>query len=374
MSDLITPWLRLVHTSGLGPALFQKLLKGFGSFDEIQRASDSKLASVGVSAKVIDAMHQVDQQRIDLDLQWLQGGSDRAILPLNSPLYPQILREISDPPIVLYVRGDPEVLLTPQLAVVGSRKPSVTAEHHAVSLCKEIAGYGITITSGMALGVDACAHRGALEAKGLTVAVTATGLDRVYPARHQSLAQEIVEAGAIVSEFPIGTNPLPGHFPRRNRIISGLSYGTLVIEAALKSGTLTTAAHAIDQSREVFVIPGAVNNPHTRGSNSLIKSGATLVETSTDILQQLAPVLPTALDLEQRAQQQPFDDDIPTGDTPTARVLRAINHEALSIDSIIEETGLDIISVTNLTLDLELQGIIAADAAGRFIKVARKNN
>ncbi len=372
MSDLIVPWLRLVHTSGLGPALFQKLLKGFGSFDEIQRASDSKLASAGVSAKVIDAMHQVNEQRIEQDLQWLQGGVDRAILPLNAPNYPQILREIPDPPIVLYVRGDPDVLLTPQLAVVGSRKPSVTAQHHATSLCNEIAGFGITITSGMALGVDACAHRGALDANGLTIAVTATGLDRVYPARHQSLAQEIAESGAIVSEFPIGTNPLAGYFPRRNRIITGLSYGTLVVEAALKSGTLTTAAHATDQSREVFVIPGAVNNPHTRGSNALIKSGATLVESSADIMQQLAPLLPATLAFEQPAQPQAYDDDIPTGDTPTARVLRAINHEALSVDSIIEQTGLDVISVTNLTLDLELQGIIAADAAGRFIKVAAK--
>lgn len=372
MSDLITPWLRLVHASGLGPALLQKLLKGFGSIDQIEHASDSKLAAVGVSAKIIDALNHPNEERIEQDLQWLQDGDDRAILPLNSPLYPQMLREIPDPPIVLYVRGDPEVLLTPQLAVVGSRKPSITAENHASTLCRELAGFGITITSGMALGVDGCAHNGALEANGLTVAVTATGLDRVYPAKHQALAQKIVEAGAIVSEFSIGTNPLPGHFPRRNRIISGLSYGTLVIEAALKSGTLTTAAHATDQSREVFVVPGAVNNPQTRGSNSLIKSGATLVETSTDILQQLAPLLPKTLDFDQPTLPQSFDEDIPTGDTPTARVLRAINHEALSVDEIIETTGLDIISVTNLTLDMEMQGVIQADAAGRFIKVALK--
>ncbi len=374
MSDLLLPWLRLVHAKGFGPALLQKLLKGFGSFDQFTQASDSRLASIGVSAKVIDALNQPDEQRIEADLNWLEGGADRAIVPLNTPHYPPMLREIPDPPIVLYVRGDPEVLLTPQLAVVGSRKPSITAENHASTLCTELAGFGITITSGLALGVDACAHHGALQADGLTVAVTATGLDRVYPAKHQALAQQIAATGAIVSEFSIGTNPLPGHFPRRNRVISGLAYGTLVIEAALKSGTLTTAAHAAEQSREVFVIPGAVNNPQTRGSNMLIKSGATLVETTADILQQLAPLLPGALEFDQTAMPLSYDDDIPTGDTPVARVLRAINHEALSVDEIIDATGLDLISVTNLTLDLELQGTIRADAAGRFIKVTSKNN
>ena len=374
MSDSLLAWLQLVHARGVGPALIQKLLKGFGSIDQFTHATDSKLASVGVSTKVIDALNQPDEQRIEADINWLEGGADRNIVPLDSPHYPPMLSEIPDPPIVLYMRGDPEVLLTPQLAVVGSRKPSITAENHAATLSSELAGFGITITSGLALGVDACAHQAALRADGLTVAVTATGLDRVYPAKHQALAQQIAATGVIVSEFSIGTNPLPGHFPRRNRIISGLAYGTLVIEAALKSGTLTTAAHAAEQSREVFVIPGAVNNPQTRGSNSLIKAGATLVETTGDILQQLAPLLPAALETNQAANPLTYDSDIPTGDTPVARVLRAVNHEALSVDEIIEATGLDLISVTNLTLDLELQGMIQADTAGRFIKVIPKNN
>ncbi len=372
MAALI-PWLKLVHTRGLGPANVQKLLLTFKSAEEITDAPDSALAAAGLPPKLIAALRQVDQTRIDDDLNWLQDGADRTILPLTAAAYPALLKEISDPPVVLYVRGDPEVLQTPQLAVVGSRKPSVSIERLTGELCAEIAGHGLTITSGLALGIDAAAHRGALSVNGFTIAVTATGLDRVYPARHQQLAQDILAAGgAVISEFPIGTNPLPGHFPRRNRIISGLSYGTLVAEATLKSGTLTTAAHATDQSREIFAIPGAINNPQARGSNALLRAGATLVENTADVLTQLAPLLPGALEFRQvPIQAASFDDDIPTADTPLARVLRAINHEALTVDSIVESTGLDIISVTNLTLELELQGVIEADTSGRYIKIAR---
>lgn len=371
MSSLV-PWLQLVHTRGLGPALLQKLLHGFQSVEEIHRASEHQLKSIGLPEKIIRAMKNADEQRIEQDLQWLEAGADRAIVPLASNAYPKLLKEISDPPIVLYVRGDTDVLQTPQLAVVGSRKPSRRAEHYALNLCNEIAASGITITSGLALGIDACAHSGALDANGFTVAVTATGLDRVYPAKHRDLAQQICASGAIVSEFPIGTNPMPGHFPRRNRIISGLAYGTLVIEAAEKSGTLTTATHATEQGREVLAIPGPIDNPQTKGSNSLIKSGATLVENSADILQQLAPLLPDRLTIETAGATTQYDEDIPTGDTPQGRLLRAINHDALSIDDIVESTGLDVISVTNLTLDLELQGVIDTDEAGRYFKIPLK--
>ncbi|MEM7255995.1 MAG: DNA-processing protein DprA [Pseudomonadota bacterium] len=368
----LRPWLQLAHARGIGPAVAQKLLSCFASAEDIINASDARLTAAGLSPKLTTALRNIDQERVNNDLKWLDGGDDRTILPLDSAAYPRLLKEISDPPVVLYVRGDPEVLQTPQLAVVGSRKPTPSAERLTYDLCTDLTGYGLTITSGLALGIDATAHRAALAAQGFTIAVTATGLDRVYPARHQQLARQIAASGAIVSEFPIGTNPLPGHFPRRNRIISGLAYGILVAEATLKSGTLTTAAHATDQSREIFAIPGAINNPMSRGSNSLIRAGATLVESAADVLTQLAPLLPGQAEFQQVPRQSAdYDDDIPTGDTPLARVLRAINHEALSVDQIVDSTGLDIISVTNLTLELELQGVIETDTAGRYIKIAR---
>lgn len=404
----LTTWLSLVHTRGLGPKLLRKLLAGFGSVDAIASASDSKLASIGLSRKVIDAMKNVDQKFIDTDINWSQEGDDRYILTLESDHYPSLLKEIADPPIVLYVRGDPEVLQTPQLAVVGSRKPGPGAQTNAQRLAGEIASFGITITSGLALGVDAIAHRAALDANGFTIAVTATGLDRVYPASHQSLAQEIAASGAIISEFPIGTNPLPAYFPRRNRVISGLSYGTLVVEAALKSGTLTTAAHATEQSREVFAIPGNIDNPQARGSHALLKDGATLVETSADILRQLAPVIPKSIDFATdpgtaSAQNKPTPPspspapapspapvlepkivapatDSPhrtrtenrlnrSGDEQQSAVLAAIEYEPLSLDDLVDTTGLDIVAVTNLALELELTGLIETVAGGRYQKI-----
>ncbi len=404
----LTTWLSLVHTRGLGPALLRKLLAGFGSVDAISSASNSKLAEVGLASKVIDAMNNVDDKLVQNDLNWAAEGDDRAIITLDSPLYPPLLKEIADPPIVLYVRGDPEVLQTPQLAIVGSRKPSRTAENNALRISSELAGYGITVTSGLAQGVDAFAHQGALQADGLTIAVTATGLDRVYPASHQSLAHEIAVNGAIVSEFPIGTNPLRAYFPRRNRIISGLTYGTLVVEAALKSGTLTTAAHATEQSREVFAIPGNIDNPQARGSHALLKAGATLVETSADILQQLAAVLPNTLTIvegqstegrnshgaadqvaaaspgstgnktaPQAGSAKPSSQAAPPSATPDsdtdarmAAILKAVEYAPLSLDEIIETTGFDVITVTNLTLEMELSGSIESVAGGMFQKSA----
>lgn len=406
MADL-TSWLTLVHTRGLGPVLLRKLLAGFGTVDAISSASNSKLADVGVSRKVIDAMNNVDPTLIENDLQWSQQGDDRFIITLDSPLYPSLLKEIADPPIVLYVRGDPEVLQTPQLAIVGSRKPSRTAENNALLIATELAGFGITVTSGLALGVDAFAHRGALQSGGFTIAVTATGLDRVYPASHQSLAHEIAAHGAIISEFPIGTNPLPAYFPRRNRIISGLCYGTLVVEAALKSGTLTTAGHATEQSREVFAIPGNIDNPQAKGSHALLKAGATLVENTADILQQLAAVLPASLDFAEDPDQpaavtarprktNPTDAAVrqavkskstPQSAPPPAEmapknssdpdsrsdaILKAIEYSALSLDEIVDATGFDIISVTNLTLELEISEKIENVAGGRFQKTTTK--
>ncbi len=427
--NLLIPWLTLVHTKGLGPGSLRKLQEnlqhvGSASVEAILASSDSKLRQAGLSEKVVSEMRNVDQSRIERDLQWVNEADDRAIITRDSDHYPKLLLQIADPPLVLYVRGDPDVLNTPQLAIVGTRKPSHSAERHAFDMASQLAGYGITVTSGLALGVDSFAHRGALAAGGYTIAVTSTGLDRVYPAVHQQLAQEIAENSAIVSEFPIGTNPIASYFPRRNRIISGLCYGTLVVEATLKSGTLTTAAHATSQAREVFAIPGNIDNPQSRGCHALLKSGATLVESVADILVQLAPLLPQTLDdattttstieqpVHRPAKQQvprripeprkprsnkkpdhspgpadentasqqensqateaePADngqaDSIPADDLCNT-LLETLGYDPMSLDQLVERSGFDVVTVTKMTIDLELSGAIQKIPGGNFVR------
>jgi len=389
MSDnSLRDWLSLTHTKGLGPAMLRKLQEALGSIDNILGASNGKLRQAGLPDKVIDAMRNVNTDNIDADIQWRDEAADRFIITRESTHYPALLKQIADPPLVLYVRGDPEVLNTPQVAIVGSRKPTHSAEGHAFEMANQLAQRGLTVTSGLALGVDACAHRGALSADGFTVAVTATGLDRVYPAKNQQLAQQIAEHSAIISEFPIGTNPMAGHFPRRNRIISGLCYGTLVVEATLKSGTLTTAAHATSQAREVFAIPGNIDNLQSRGCHALLRQGATLTETVDDILEVLAPLLP---------RQLPANISSPTLDTTPAKtaqttqkttaktidrvaakpsdsgekqILKSMSYDPISMDELIERTGLDVANITQLTVELELRGHIKRDPAGNFVKTA----
>jgi DNA processing protein len=432
----IRDWLAFVHCHGMGPATVYKLLQGFDSPEAILSASNSQLANAGLSAKKISALREVDQAGIDQDINWCNGSDDRHIIPFYTDEYPPMLRQIADPPLVLYVRGDLDVLHTPQLAIVGSRKPGSSAARHATQMASQLCHYGLTICSGLAVGVDTCAHQGALQANGLTVAVTATGLDRVYPASNQALAREIVKTGAIVSEFPIGTTPKPAYFPRRNRIISGLCYGTLVVEAALKSGTLTTAAHATEQSREVFAIPGSIDNPQSHGCHALIRNGATLVESVDDILVQIAPLLPSADQLlpgkatdsigtgtnnapethtaekSLAADPQPAATNkkemVPATRTSTStskksaasaskkahdqqprtapdtpelnqkskgalsadmqKTLDAFDYTPLALDAIVDATGFDIVTVTNLAFDLELNGDIEAVAGGKYIK------
>lgn len=381
MADLngdLHPWLTLVHTKGLGPALLRKLLERLGSVDEILAASDGKLKQAGVPDKVVTAFRNVDEATIQPDLDWLAESADRSIITRDSAQYPTRLKEIADPPLVLYVRGDADVLSTPQLAIVGSRKPGHSAESHAFDFARQLAAYGITVTSGLALGVDGFAHRGALAGGGYTIAVTATGLDRVYPAKHQQLAQEIATESAIISEFPIGTNPHPSFFPRRNRIISGLCFGTLVVEATLKSGTLTTAAHATSQAREVFAIPGNIDNPQSRGCHALLKKGATLVEEVADILEVLAPLLPTSVDFaadDRRPEHTPGHQstDRPSWQTSeaepnTEKLLQALGYDPMSLDQLVERSNLDIVTVTKMTLDLELSGVIKQIAGGNFVR------
>jgi DNA processing protein len=364
-------WLALHRTPGIGARSCRKLLSDYGSPSTIFHAAPEQLRAAGVRAESIDALANPDWGPVDRDLTWLAEPGNRLITWLD-PGYPPLLKEIPDPPTLLFVHGDPAHLNQPQLAVVGSRNPS----HDGAALAREFSAHltarGLTITSGLASGIDGAAHQGALQAGGSTVAVTGTGLDRVYPARHRELAHQIAENGALVSEFPPGTLPLPANFPRRNRIISGLSLGTLVVEAALRSGSLITARAALEQGREVFAIPGSIHNPLTRGCHTLIREGAKLVETGDHILEELASLVSLCL-------SQAMDNTTPkTGadnsesparlDAEYFHLLDQMGYEPVSIDQLVQRSGLTPEQVSSMLLLLELEDFIVSGPGGRYTR------
>jgi DNA processing protein len=294
-------------------------------------------------------------------------SADLAYIESQSGLYPRLLREIPRPPPLLFVRGDPTCLSLPQLAMVGSRSPSGGGIENAERFAHYMAERGFAITSGLALGIDAAAHRGALRAGGKTIAVMGTGIDLIYPSRHRQLAQDIIDSGgALVSEFPLGTASHACNFPQRNRIISGLSGGTLVVEAAVQSGSLITASYALQHDREVFAIPGSIHNPLARGCHQLIRQGATLVETAQDIVDQLAGLLSykrqeiksaKALQPELFAESATIDDDILLSKDEQA-LLQALGYDPLSVDLLAERTGLDVGNLSAQLIGLEIKGLI----------------
>ena len=282
------------------------------------------------------------------DRQWLRAHGAR-LLHLAAADYPALLREIADPPPWLYLQGEAEVLQEPQLAVVGSRKPSASGLGDASAFAAELATAGFVVTSGLAVGIDAAAHRGALAASGRTVAVLGSGLDRLYPAQHRALARQIVDSGgALLSELPLGTPPRPAQFPSRNRIISGLSLGVLVVEAALRSGSLVTARLALEQNREVFALPGSIHNPASRGCNALIRQGAVLVTEVADIVAELGGwLLP-----QSSAQPQVVAAE---SDSP---LLAALGFEPTPIDLLVERLQLPVPALLVALGDLELDGLV----------------
>ena len=298
---------------------------------------------------------------IDYDLEWLEQQNN-GVLTFNDTNYPLQLKEIADPPPILFVRGNPDLLSLPQIAIVGSRNPSALGKETAFSFARTLSLYGFVITSGMALGIDGASHRGALYAKGYTVAVAGTGLDRVYPARHKELATEIVNTGVMISEFPPGTTAKANHFPRRNRIISGLCQGLLVVEAAKQSGSLITARLALEQNREVFAIPGSIHNPLARGCNALIREGAKLVETTQDILEELNQCY------QQDEKLSPFTMQS-TLDLEQQTLLNRVMFSPTSIDNLVENTGESVEVISSMLLILELQGYLEATAGGCYVRI-----
>ncbi len=291
MHDLETlhAWCALWRVPRVGAKRYARILQAFGSPGAFFTLPDSERTRAGVT--VDRAMLDQARRGADTDIRWLQDHEDANILTLDDPAYPWRLKLIADPPPLLFSRGKVELLTEPQLAIVGSRSPSHEGLDNAKNFASYLTGQGIVITSGLAQGIDGAAHEGALAQKngdlGETIAVMGTGPDRIYPAKHRDLAYRIAERGCIITEFPVGTPVKPQSFPRRNRVISGLSLGTLVIEAGLKSGSLITARTALEQNREVFAIPGSIHNPLARGCNHLIRNGAKLVETAQDIFEEL---------------------------------------------------------------------------------------
>jgi len=359
-TETIKYWLALVRIPALGSIGVHRLLDKFGTPEAIFREAGGSAASLGLSVALESSLRNPDWKGVELDLKWLQRPEHQLITRLD-PRFPRQLMQIPDPPALLYVRGDADLLASLQLAMVGSRNPTPTGRSTARQFARFLSASGITITSGMATGIDGAAHEGALEELAGTIAVTGTGLDRIYPRCHIELARRIAERGALVSEFPIGTPVRRGHFPRRNRIISGLARGTLVVEAARDSGSLITAREAVDQGREVFAIPGSIHNPLTRGCHLLIRQGAKLVETAQDILEEFAPVpgdsRTTAAPRSKLRTAMPRD-------PVYRRLLEVLEFDPLPNDLLIERSGLTAEAVSSMLMLLELQGYVSS-VAGR---------
>jgi DNA processing protein len=325
-----------------------------------------------LSAKAISHLRQANQQQVEQHLAWQQAAPDHHIITLADPHYPAALREITDPPAVLMLQGDPQLLNDPQLAIVGSRRMSSYGKNNAFQFAKHLAEIGLVITSGMAFGIDSMAHQGALAAHhGKTIAVFGTSIDQVYPSQNRALAEKIREHGALISELPLGTSTQAFHFPRRNRIVTGMSLGLLVVEAAVASGSLISARLAMEQGREVFTIPGSIHNVNSKGCHQLLRQGAKLVESSQDILLELKPWLENTLNLPnsmtdlQASAQHDNDEAL---DADYQKLLACIEETPTPVDLIIAKSQFKAQEVSSMLLMLELQGYIES-VTGGYIKL-----
>jgi DNA processing protein len=370
-------WFRLAHTPGVSRAAARALLGATGSARaaaDLGPAEVREIAGSRVAASWQEAGDATQQARLAAALAWRAdagSGPRRHVLALGEAGYPEMLLHTADPPLLLYVRGEPSLLAsTPSscrsLAVVGSRQPTPAGREHARAFSRAFAEAGLTVVSGLAAGIDAAAHEGALEGGGPTLAVTGTGPDLVYPSRHRELARRIAERGAIVSEYAPGTPSMPEHFPQRNRIIAGLTRGTLVVEAALQSGSLITARLATECGREVFAIPGSIDSAQSRGCHALIRQGAMLVEAPQDVLAELGWVGDTA-----GAPAGPAAAAAPAASALQRTVLDALGYGPTTLDTLAARTGLDGAALAAQLLELELDGRVNRMPGGLFQRCGR---
>jgi len=364
-------WLALLRTPGLGSRGIHQLLEQVSDISTLFAATPHILENLTLKPRIREQLRHPNWSLVEQDLTWLEQP-DNHLITLQDPEYPALLRETADPPAALFVHGDPMLLASPQIAIVGSRNPTTSGKSTAKEFARYLASAGITITSGLAIGIDGASHQGALEAHGSTIAVTGTGLDRVYPASHHTLAKQIAQqGGALVTEFPPGTPARAGHFPRRNRIISGLSLGVLVVEAALRSGSLITARQATEQGREVFAIPGSIHNPLARGCHAIIRQGAKLVETAQDIIEELGPLLCTLIPNEELGTETPDSEKTFETDPEYCQLLETIGYDPIPIDEIIAQSGLTAEAVSSMLLLLELEGYVSSAPGGCFSRTGK---
>jgi DNA processing protein len=344
--------LALLRIPGMGPVKLSKILEKYTEL--------SSLFDAHGRCKIMNGI--ADWSRVEKDLAWAEAR-DCHIVTYDQAAYPALLKETHGSPPVLFVHGNLKLLARPQIAIVGTRNPTPIGSENAMKFAHHFSSTGFTVTSGLAIGIDGAAHKGALLGVGSTIAVLGSGLDTIYPASHHALAREIVEGGgALVSEFPIGTPPLHSHFPRRNRIISALSVGVLVIEATLNSGSLITAKAALEQGREVFAIPGSIHNALAKGCHVLIRQGAKLVETAEDVLEELGAILkyvmPSKPDLTKRSLLKVDLDE------REEALLSEVGYDCTPVDVVVMRTGLTARAVSIMLLELELKGLVASVPGG----------
>jgi len=366
----VRDWVALSLVTGVGSRTAGRLLEHFGSPTNVFAASRSELQAFGLEDEVIARIHSAEPRRQAEEEVAKLGKLGAEVLTLEDPRYPPLLRRIYDPPIVLYALGQVEALTAPTLAIVGTRRPSPYGVNVAMELARDLAGRGLAIVSGFARGIDAAAHRGALEAKGRTIAVFGTGLDIVYPREHRALAEEIRRQGVLLTEFPMGVSPLPQNFPFRNRIISGMSLGVIVVEAAQQSGSLITARLALEQDREVFAIPGPITSPRSYGPNYLIKCGAKLVQYWRDVVEELpVDIRKEILRRESEAASGvPVQPELPL-DEHEQRVLELLRFDAPThIDELLQRSGLAVPELMRVLLELEVKDRIRQLPGKQFVK------
>ena len=374
-SPLSTPddaeaWLLVSQASGIGNRYFLRLLSHFKTPEAILSAKHNELEELGIPRPAIRNLLAQDKTGIQASLEWLEQPGHQ-LLTLNDPNYPPLLRQIDDPPPLLYLIGNPTLLSQPQLAMVGSRNPTATGLANAKDFARCLAGAGLSVTSGLAQGIDGAAHEGAL-ASGHTLAVMGTGPDRIYPASHRGLAHEIAASNLLLTEFPPETPARPENFPRRNRIISGLSLGVLVVEATLQSGSLITARLSAEQGREVFAIPGSIHNPQARGCHALIRQGAKLVESAQDIVEELG-ALTGALGATANTGDKQSPPTHHETDPEYVRLYEALGFDPVSVDELITRTGLTAEAVSSMLLLLELEGHVSSAPGGYYSRVSTES-
>jgi DNA processing protein len=363
-------WLRMHEIQGLGRQTTYQLLKAFGSAEAIFAASHANLRKV-VSDDIANQIKaETVSDQIKITLEWLAEPNNH-LITLADEDYPRLLLEIPDPPPILFAKGQLSCLQQPSIAIVGSRNPTAQGEKNAHDFAMLLAEFGFTIVSGLAIGIDAAAHRGALASNGKTIAVVGTGLDIVYPAKHRELAHEIIKQGLLISEFSLGTPSLPQNFVQRNRVISGLSMGCLVVEASLQSGSLITAKFATEQDRDVFAIPGSIHSPQSKGCHQLIKQGAKLVDAVQDIVHELKSehfVSLAAMPLKKNfiPAKNTSPEEIPHADKA---LLDLMSFEPVTVEYLLQHSGLTSDTLSSILISLELDNKIASMPGGRYQRI-----